>query len=252
MATANPEDNQDDNCEDIQLNNETELSQDIVIANIKHLRKQRERLKNQLTERKAALLSCKKKGDGSGDEDPEKIQESIAILQKDLQKESTNKALRQLMLKQVSMGTAMHKILFPKRTVTDVPEEHKQILSLLQRQTELVSKVMSHHKVIQQRQTEINTLQKASLDCKKRNRELMYNLQKLRDEEESHLSICRQNQSIAKSREELDEVICRVEVVRKVFQRLIIGSRIDWAQEENMSDLMVNLGSSLKQVLDNT
>ena len=52
-----------------------------------------------------------------------------------------------------------------------------------------------------------------------------------------------------RAQEQFDQERSRVDLVRHIFQGLILGSGIDWAANQDTADLMVGLGMPLETQL---
>ncbi len=57
---------------------------------------------------------------------------------------------------------------------------------------------------------------------------------------------------ICRAKEKLQSSITKVVLVRHIFQSLILGSGINWAQDEDMTDLVLGLGQSIDSQIEQT
>jgi len=178
------------------------------------------------------------------------LYERISKLQDQLYSLSTARSYKKLALDRLLCGDQLIKKLFPD-VVTDSPtEEQTEEMSahakLCEKQNKLSTEILVEHKALSEAQTVLDKLKQQSYEIKKENRGLMKQIQKLRDEKENVPSSSADNAVIQKLKQQIRLKVEKIDIVRNVFQGLIVGSGIDWASDDEMRRLVLSLGETLE------
>jgi len=178
------------------------------------------------------------------------LYERISKLQDQLYSLSTARSYKKLVLDRLLCGDQLIKKLFPD-VVTDSPteeqtEEMNAFAKLCEKQNKLSSEILVEHEVLSEVQTTLDRLKQQSYEIKKENRGLMKQIQKLRDEKENVASSSTDNATMQKLKQQIALKVEKIDIVRNVFQGLIVGSGIDWASDDEMRRLVLSLGETLE------
>lgn len=163
---------------------------------------------------------------------------------------STARSYKKLVLDRLLCGDLLIKKLFPD-VLTDSPseeqtEEMRDFLKLCEKQNKLSTEVLLEHKTLSEAQTLLDKLKRQSYEIKKENRGLIKRVQKLTDEKENASCSPSDNTVIQKLKQQIGLKVEKIDVVRNVFQGLVVGSGIDWVMDEEMRHLVLSLGEPLE------
>lgn len=174
--------------------------------------------------------------------DQDQLNERILKLQQELLGESTNHSLKELALKRLQLSDTLLQTLFPAASASQAATEHKdRFRDLTSRQSELVSEVIGHHQVCQRVQGELDSVRKECLEIKKRNREVMTELLQKTEEKRREASH-HDNEKHQQVQGEINRILSHIQIGRNILQGLIVGSGVNWAADDDLRELMLNLG----------
>ncbi|KAJ7371528.1 hypothetical protein OS493_024868 [Desmophyllum pertusum] len=221
------------------------------------LKKCKEWLQQQKINHEAELLvrrlqHCEDQQPSSNESSQSDLYERISKLQDQLYSLSTARSYKKLVLDRLLCGDQLIKTLFPD-VVTDSPTEEQTeqmnaFAKLCEKQNKLSTEILVEHEALSEAQTSLDRLKQQSYEIKKENRGLMRQLQKLTDEKENAASSSTDNAAFQKLKHQtgLKKQVEKIDIVRNVFQGLIVGSGIDWASDEEMKRLVLSLGETLE------
>jgi len=186
----------------------------------------------------------------SNDSSQSDLYERISKLQDQLYSLSTARSYKKLVLDRLLCGDQLIKTLFPD-VVTESPtekqiEEMNAFAELCVKQNKLSTEILVEHEALLEAQATLDKLKQQSYEIKKENRGLMKSLQKLKDNQESTSASATDNAAIQKLKQQIAKKVEKIDIVRNVFQGVIVGSGIDWASDEDMRRLVLSLGETLE------
>ncbi|XP_068693713.1 centromere protein H-like isoform X1 [Montipora foliosa] len=178
------------------------------------------------------------------------LYDRISKLQDQLYSLSTARSYKKLVLKRLLSGDQLIKKLFPD-VVSESPtekqiEEMNSFAKLCEKQNKLSSEILVENEALLEVQTSLDKIKQLSYDQKKKNRGLMQTLQKLKEERKNAEEGAPDNRANEKRKMEIADTVEKINVVRNVFQGIIVGSGIDWALDDEMRKLVLSLGETLE------
>ncbi|XP_013404265.1 centromere protein H-like [Lingula anatina] len=230
-----------------QSEEEISLSADEIIL---QLQKTREWLNTVMVDYHAKLESAKDSARPGNNID--QIQERITELQKELLDASTNLKQKEQIVKRMQLGECLSQNLLSAcdgdQGAGDLVTRNKEtesLLPLVQRQMELVTKILGIHKAMQTMHVTVGCYQKDRLQMMKQCRELLAQAEKQNEEKQQRGADFQQNEEIQDAKRSLEEECSKIEMQRHVLQGLILGSGIHWAEDEKLKKLVISLGQPL-------
>ncbi|XP_038078150.1 uncharacterized protein LOC119745687 [Patiria miniata] len=177
----------------------------------------------------------------SSAKDQDQLNERILKLQQELLKESTSHSLKELALRRLQLSDTFLQILFPASTSQSAVEQRDKFRDLTSRQSQLVTEVIGHQKVCQRTQDELDSVRKECVEIKKRNREVMGELLK-KNEERKQQASSYDNEKHRQVQGEIKRILSHIQIGRNILQGLVVGSGVNWAEDEHFKELMLDLG----------
>ncbi|CAH3177948.1 unnamed protein product [Porites lobata] len=178
------------------------------------------------------------------------LYERISKLQDQLYSLSTARSYKKLVLDRLLCGDQLIKKLFPDVVTESPTEEHieemKAFARLCEKQNKLSTDILIEHEALLEAQTVLDKVRQQSYEKKKENRGLMKSLQSLKEDQEVASSSRTDNAQIQKLKQQIATKVEKIDIVRNVFQGVIVGSGLDWASDNDMKRLVLSLGEVLE------
>ncbi|XP_029194093.2 uncharacterized protein LOC114960031 [Acropora millepora] len=177
------------------------------------------------------------------------LYERISKLQDQLYSLSTARSYKKLVLERLLSGEQLIKKLFPD-VVSESPteqqiEEMNSFAELCERQNKLSTEILVENEALLEAQTSLDKIKRQSYEQKKKNRSLMRTLKQLKEEENTTEASAPDDAATQEFKQQLADTVEKINVVRNVFQGVIVGSGIDWALDDEMRSLVLSLGETL-------
>ncbi|KAM7440730.1 hypothetical protein ABFA07_010126 [Porites harrisoni] len=178
------------------------------------------------------------------------LYERISKLQDQLYSLSTARSYKKLVLDRLLCGDQLIKKLFPDVVTESPAEEHIEEMNafarLCEKQNKLSTDILIEHEALLEAQTVLDKVRQQSYEKKKENRGLMKSLQSLKEDQEVASSSSTDNAQIQKLKKQIATKVEKIDIVRNVFQGVIVGSGLDWASDNDMKRLVLSLGEVLE------
>ncbi|XP_078676749.1 centromere protein H-like [Branchiostoma floridae x Branchiostoma belcheri] len=222
-----------------------DIQEPVDAAELVELKGTKDWVRRQLVEHKATLLA--RQQDVADNSTQEEVNASILELQSQLQDQSTKLSVQELVLERLQCGDVLSKFLFDspdsERTEEEPSDKEKgKICDMVKKQNELVFELGKYHKDIQDLQENLDEVKKKSFEQQVRNRELMTLLQQ-RKEEQQQRSQEDSNDRVKMLESKLGEAMSDISRLQHIYQALMVGSQVHWAQDPELQELMISLGS---------
>eukprot|EP00058_Branchiostoma_floridae_P014248 XP_002599736.1 hypothetical protein BRAFLDRAFT_105174 [Branchiostoma floridae] len=171
----------------------------------------------------------------------------ILHLQSQLHEQSTKLSVQELALERLQCGDALSKFLFDSPDLGGTEEEpsdkeKEKIGEMVKKQNELVFELGKYHKDIQDLQENLDRVKKDSFEQQVRNRELMTQVQQ-RKEGQQQRSQDDSSDRVKMFESHLEQAMSKISSLQHIFQALMIGSQVHWADDPDMEQLMISLGT---------
>ncbi|EDO45608.1 predicted protein [Nematostella vectensis] len=178
------------------------------------------------------------------------IEKRISRLQDRLFEASAKSSYQKALFERLVNGDFLIKKLFPD-TVSQSPTDHqlnqmREYGETVCKYNELCSEILRQHQAMLETQQELDQVKQQSLAMKKRNRELMAKLKDLQRRQSQGEHNSSEVEAIAKAKDGLNDSKRKLRVVGNIFQGLIVGSGINWAADDSLRQLMIELGEIVR------
>ncbi|XP_066283988.1 centromere protein H-like [Branchiostoma lanceolatum] len=226
------------------LGAEEQVLEEEDVAELVELKGTKEWVRRQHVEQEATLLARQQEPDNNTQEE---VNASILHLQSLLQEQSTKLSVQELVLERLQCGDVLSKLLFDSPDSESTEEEpsekdKEKIGEMVKQQNELVFELGKYHKDIQDLQENLDEVKKQSFEQQVRNRELMTRLQQ-RKEEQQQRSQEDSSDKVKMLESKLQQAMSNISSLQHIFQALIFGSQVHWAEDPDLQDLMISLGT---------
>ncbi|KAI8506363.1 hypothetical protein Bbelb_157900 [Branchiostoma belcheri] len=208
----------------------------------------KEWVRRQLVEHEATLLARQQDVAADNSTTQEEVNANILELQSQLQEQSTKLSVQELVLERLQCGDVLSKFLFdpPDSETTEEVEpsdkEKWKISEMVKKQNELVFELGKCHKDVQDLQENLDEVKKKSFEQQVRNRELMTLVQQ-RKEKQQGRSQEDSNDRVKMLESKLAQAMSDISRLQHIYQALVVGSQVHWAQDPDLQELMISLGS---------
>ncbi|KAI8507838.1 hypothetical protein Bbelb_140780 [Branchiostoma belcheri] len=208
----------------------------------------KEWVRRQLVEHNATLLARQQDVAAENSTTQEEVNASILELQSQLQEQSTKLSVQEMVLERLQCGDVLSKFLFDppdSETAEEVEPSDKEkgkICDMVKKQNELVFELGKCHKDIQDLQENLEEVKKKSFEQQVRNRELMTLVQQ-RKEKQQGRSQEDSNDRVKMLESKLAQAMSDISRLQHIYQALVVGSQVHWAQDPDLQELMISLGS---------
>ncbi|XP_070542828.1 centromere protein H-like [Ptychodera flava] len=200
-------------------------------------------LRNQKLDHKAVLASAAL---APSSNDIEKLDESIANLKVDLFELSIEHSLKERKLQSAQCAALLKEFLSKDSEGGLFNENEKQNVSeMCKKQSELSSEILERLKETEDLQKELDETKKQCLEMKKSNRELMLQIQEKQSATDKEQQRDAESEEITRIKEELDELTTKISLVRGVFQGVVVGSGVNWAEDPDLAETVIALGQPI-------
>ncbi|XP_078596897.1 centromere protein H-like [Branchiostoma floridae x Branchiostoma japonicum] len=215
------------------------------VTELVELKGTKEWVRRQLVEHEATLLA--RQQDGADNSTQEEVNTNILHLQSQLHEQSTKLSVQELVLERLQCGDALSKFLFDSPDLGGTEEEpsdkeKEKISEMVKKQNELVFELGKYHKDIQDLQENLDRVKKESFEQQVRNRELMTQVQQ-RKEGQQQRSQDDSSDRVKMFESHLEQAMSKISSLQHIFQALMIGSQVHWAEDPDMEQLMISLGT---------
>ena len=217
-------------------------------------------LNNELQQHQVVKAVSNSVGDkADGGTDPETITSQISQLKEELIEATTDLEQKELMLQRLQLSEKLMQILYPPKDEATTGESgdkpdysHRQrdcLKALLDKQTELVSQILSVQKAITVTlKPSLEEVKRNNLQLKADNRELMSEVQSMRNSQGQLLKKTCSTEKVQRAENRVKQAMDKAEIACQVYQRLILASGIDVSKDDMLThDLDV---AGLGQPLD--
>lgn len=127
----------------------------------------------------------------------------------------------------------------------DLLDKKRQLEMILEEYTTLASKVAKEHKETADLRENLEKLKKENFELLKRSRELYSEIGEKRKAKEEELETLTTNDKGKSIHEAMKKKLQQNFIQNNTFQGLILGSGINWAQDEKLCKLMLDAGKSM-------
>ncbi|XP_002731500.1 centromere protein H-like [Saccoglossus kowalevskii] len=212
--------------------------------NVHKLLLKKKRYKEWLEHQKAAHeVLCEYKRSVSSTDDLDELGEKIASLQTHSLKVSENHAAEEFQLQSVLDSCMLEEALLPADECEDFDEsEQKVIIEMAEKQFNLSQKILKENKEMAALRAELDECTKQSFDINKTNQEAVARLQQMKENRGDNTDDAVASDDLKRVKEELEELRVNTELVRGIFQGIIVGSGINWAEDDKLSKTVISLG----------
>ncbi|XP_072038241.1 centromere protein H-like [Amphiura filiformis] len=176
----------------------------------------------------------------------DEVKRRVDELQEELVEKTSLHSVKELALQRMQLGSTLLNILFPpleeEGSVSDT--ERQQFVDLCTRQNELSSDILAINSTCQRLQEELEGVRQKSSEAKKENQGLMEQLRHKNDEKNK----AKQSTSHEAERlhTEIDRQLSHICIGRNILQGLVVGSGVNWAEDEELKELVISLGQHVK------
>ncbi|XP_786763.2 centromere protein H [Strongylocentrotus purpuratus] len=185
--------------------------------------------------------------------DIEELTTRIAAHQEELIKETSNHAVKELVVRSAQLGYKLQQLLFPEDPEAESQEEEEKekgeeqasswAKKLCEKQRVLSSDILAHLNACQSLQDDVDQGKKDIRDIQAGNVELM---KKLQSRESADKMNDTPSNSVQRQQEKLDDLISHITMEKGILQGLIIGSGVNWAKDPALKEVVIGLGQQLK------
>ncbi|CAH1797907.1 unnamed protein product [Owenia fusiformis] len=222
-------------------------------------------LSNLAVEYQTALRAYKNKEEVP--KDLESLNERIAEAQVALIQESGRKSQEEQIVQRMQMTACLKSHLFDERlpaaegegkgghgdsTNAEFDKRKKKLVDLLEEQRALVTQMTTEQQRFEELAERLGTIDRENADLLHGNRELLKKLHDIREERETLRTQASGSEDIQILRDTFKKSKCKVIILRNILQGLILGSGVNWAQNEQLKNLVLELGIKLDFKEDQT
>ncbi|XP_069820819.1 centromere protein H [Dendropsophus ebraccatus] len=224
-----------------------ELGRVVLIGSAQHkpqptvspvlLLQQLERLKQQ----KSVLEIRIRAGEISADDFPSKnltkefMTEAIASLEKDIEKLKVAHQNKSLVLRRIQLYDAIHRKLLEK------DPESKLIHETIEHSRNLCRQILKSHKKTLTLEKKLIAVRKKRLELKETSTAVMAELKAAKESADSNRTQM-ESEELKNLNKLIAQEIDTVTVVQNVFQRIILSSQVNWAEDPKLKNLVLTLG----------
>jgi len=161
----------------------------------------------------------------------------IDQLKEELFQTSSVNSIQSKLLERIENMQVFSSIIFAQPT--DSPDKLR-LQNAVGYRDELVSEFLKEHDQLKKRKDHLENLRKENRVLKQRIRELQEQIDAM-NKEKKKVDPAQQTSIVHKKKEELKNMESRNAILRNVIQNLVLESGVNWAEDEQLRDLMLKL-----------
>lgn len=166
-------------------------------------------------------------------------------LQEELFSQYAEKDKREIMIKRMQLGRTLTDELFKQDEDTDdagkTRTDTAYLEDLLERQCSVVTEIMKNIQAVELDREKLKGLKKANADLMNENRKKMHVINE-KNKAKKRPAIDEETKEMT---ENLDRTVQQIAIIRHTLQGLVIGSGVNWAQDPEIEEMVLQLGEKL-------